>query len=86
MRKTRVQELALYLDCKTDESYTPQKISIRVANSFHELQEIKQIEFEDPIGWYIFPLNDKNRLTTKTMHIQIGILQNQQSGRDTHIR
>ena len=77
LKKTRVGELALFLDFKTDESYTPQKISIRVANSFHELQEIKVIEFMEPLGWYVFPLNDRNRPTVKTMHIQIAILQNQ---------
>ena len=69
MKKTRVSELALYLDSKTDESYTPQKISIRLANSFHELQEIKIVEFEEPYGWYLFPLNDKNRAESKTMQI-----------------
>ena len=54
LKKVRVQEVAIYLDFKTDESYTPYKISVRAANSFHELQEIKVIEFEEPIGWYVF--------------------------------
>ena len=69
LKKTKVSELALYLDFKTDESYTPQKLSIRVANSFHHLQEIKEIQFVEPLGWYVFPLNDRNRPTVKTMHI-----------------
>ncbi len=42
------------MDFKTDESYTPSKISIRVGNSFYELQEVKLIEFEEPIGWFTF--------------------------------
>jgi len=37
LKKMRVQEVSMYLDFKTDESYTPQKISIRVGNSFYEL-------------------------------------------------
>ena len=72
----RVQEVALYLDFKTDESYTPQQISIRAANSFQELQEIKQIEFDIPTGLYVFPLCDNGQPFIKTSHIQIAILQN----------
>lgn len=33
----KIKELAIYLDFKTDESYTPSKISIRALNSFHEM-------------------------------------------------
>ena len=54
LKKMRVQEIAMYLDFKTDESYTPSKISIRVGNSFYELQEVKLIDFEEPIGWFTF--------------------------------
>ncbi len=70
----RLKELAIYLDFKTDESYTPQKISIRANNSFHELQEIKQAEFDEPSGWYILPLHEKGRDFLKTDLIQIGII------------
>lgn len=51
--------MSLFLDFKTDESYTPSKISIRVGNSFYELQEVKLIEFDEPIGWFTFPLYEK---------------------------
>ena len=34
MKKMRVQSIALYLDFKADESYTPSKISIKYGNSF----------------------------------------------------
>ena len=63
----------MYLDFKTDESYTPQKISIKVQNSFQQLQEVSVIEFEEPIGWYSFKLGPE---FIKTMFVQIGILQN----------
>eukprot|EP00347_Sterkiella_histriomuscorum_P022182 403331386 len=92
LKKMRVQEISLYLDFKTDESYTPSKISIRVGNSFYELQEVKLIEFEEPIGWFTFQLHEKGtngqilKPYIKTMFVQIAILQNQHSGRDTHIR
>ena len=60
MKKMRVQDVALYLDFKTDESYTPSKISIRSGNSFYELQEIKVVDFEEPTGWFTFGLNQQD--------------------------
>ena len=74
LKRVRITELAIYLDFKTDESYTPQKISIRANNSFYELQEIKQVEFEEPSGWFVLPLHDGERDFIKTNMVQIGIL------------
>nr|XP_033713223.1 anaphase-promoting complex subunit 10 isoform X3 [Tursiops truncatus] len=42
-RKTTVKTLCIYADYKSDESYTPSKISVRVGNNFHNLQEIRVI-------------------------------------------
>ncbi|XP_069098703.1 anaphase-promoting complex subunit 10 isoform X2 [Pleurodeles waltl] len=41
-RKTTVKTLCIYADYKSDESYTPSKISVRVGNNFHNLQEIRE--------------------------------------------
>ncbi|XP_062964491.1 anaphase-promoting complex subunit 10 isoform X1 [Cynocephalus volans] len=41
-RKTTVKTLCIYADYKSDESYTPSKISVRVGNNFHNLQEIRK--------------------------------------------
>mmetsp|Transcript_33401 Transcript_33401/g.51248 ORF Transcript_33401/g.51248 Transcript_33401/m.51248 type:complete len:104 (+) Transcript_33401:358-669(+) len=40
LKKMKVSEICMYLDFKTDESYTPQKIQISVQNSFGQLQEV----------------------------------------------
>ncbi|EGR29293.1 hypothetical protein IMG5_159070 [Ichthyophthirius multifiliis] len=103
----RIQEIAIQLDFKTDESYTPSKISIRAGTNLQDLtvqniiEEILQIQFiikeavyvelNEPTGWYIFPLKTKLLDETEkpyilTMNIQIAILQNQHSGKDTHVR
>eukprot|EP00252_Welwitschia_mirabilis_P007738 TRINITY_DN19403_c0_g1_i2.p1 TRINITY_DN19403_c0_g1~~TRINITY_DN19403_c0_g1_i2.p1 ORF type:complete len:122 (-),score=23.96 TRINITY_DN19403_c0_g1_i2:4-369(-) len=37
-RKVKIQLLAIYVDYKHDESYTPNKISIRVGNGFRDLK------------------------------------------------
>ncbi|XP_044286822.1 anaphase-promoting complex subunit 10 isoform X3 [Varanus komodoensis] len=42
-RKTTVKTLCIYADYKSDESYTPSKISVRVGNNFHNLQEIRML-------------------------------------------
>ncbi|KAB0369980.1 hypothetical protein FD755_017942 [Muntiacus reevesi] len=42
-RKTTVKTLCIYADYKSDESYTPSKISVRVGNNFHNLQEIRLV-------------------------------------------
>ena len=54
---------------------------------------MKLIDFEEPIGWFTFQLSEKSaahghagKPYIKTMFLQIAILQNQHSGRDTHIR
>ncbi|XP_058292765.1 anaphase-promoting complex subunit 10 isoform X3 [Hylobates moloch] len=44
-RKTTVKTLCIYADYKSDESYTPSKISVRVGNNFHNLQEIRRWGF-----------------------------------------
>lgn len=38
MRHATAQELHLYLDYKSDESYTPSKVSIRAGTAMHDLQ------------------------------------------------
>ncbi|XP_061921745.1 anaphase-promoting complex subunit 10 isoform X4 [Entelurus aequoreus] len=74
-RRTRVKMLCIYADYKSDESYTPSKISVRVGNNFHNLQEVRQLEMVEPSGWiHISLLN------------QIAVLANHQNGRDTHMR
>lgn len=91
-RKTRLSEVWMYLDYKTDESYTPSKVAIRIENSFNEMVEIIQKDFQNPNGWYKIELEEKNsqgeviKPYIKTMTLQIVILQNTHNGRDTHIR
>ncbi|XP_060035003.1 anaphase-promoting complex subunit 10 isoform X1 [Erinaceus europaeus] len=86
LRKTTVKTLCIYADYKSDESYTPSKISVRVGNNFHNLQEIRQLELVEPSGWIHVPLTDNHKKPTRTFMIQIAVLANHQNGRDTHMR
>ena len=60
-RKVKLVEVALYVDCVQDESYTPQKMSFRVGNKHDELQEIKTCELEEPRGWVVISLASSAR-------------------------
>ncbi|CAD8184713.1 unnamed protein product [Paramecium pentaurelia] len=73
LKKMRVQEIALYLDFKQDESYTPNKLSIRTGTNIQDMKEVQFIELKEPYGWYVFALKTK-------------LLNGQENGKDTHIR
>ena len=67
MLKTSLQvsllSVAVYLDFKLDESYTPLKLSVRAGTSFHDLREVATHEFaqeDQPTGWTILPMKPAN--------------------------
>ncbi|EME27753.1 anaphase-promoting complex subunit 1 [Galdieria sulphuraria] len=91
----RVSEVRLFLDYRYDESYTPQKIAIRAGNYFRDLEDILQKELSEPQGWVRIPLceedlsqDSSSKLVSffRVALLQIVILANHQSGKDTHVR
>lgn len=85
-RKTTVCEIKIFADYKLDESYTPNKISVRAGNHFHDLHEVALVELIEPCGWETIPLRDADDHPIRAFLIQIAVLGNHQNGRDTHIR
>ncbi|CAH9107234.1 unnamed protein product [Cuscuta europaea] len=87
-KKVKLQLVILYVDYKLDESYTPSKISIRAGDGFHNLKEIKSVEFVKPTGWVYISLsgNDPRETFVNAFMLQVAILSNHLNGRDTHIR
>lgn len=55
------KELVLYVNYKQDESYTPNKLSVRAGTNLHDLQEIDVIELMEPEGWLSIPLCSADR-------------------------
>lgn len=51
--------MAVYVDCKSDESYTPNKFSILAGNVLEDMKEVLYVEMNNPSGWFIFPLKAK---------------------------
>ena len=54
--QVRMQELAIKLDFKLDESYTPNRMSVRAGTSPTELREIRALDLDEPTGWVVVPL------------------------------
>lgn len=62
------------------------RISIRTGINHNNLVELRSFEIHEPAGWVIVPTRDARSNPIKTWMIQIAVLANHQSGRDTHIR
>ena len=54
--QVHVTEIAIRLDFKLDESYTPNRLSIRAGTSFHDLREIKIVTLNQVNGWVMITL------------------------------
>ncbi len=52
----RLAELAVRLDYKRDESYTPSLLSIRAGTSDLDLKEIRAVQMHEPVGWLVVAL------------------------------
>ncbi|XP_037087221.1 anaphase-promoting complex subunit 10-like [Pollicipes pollicipes] len=85
-RKTTIQQVCIYSDFKQDESYTPNRVSIRAGTSFHDLRELEVKELTEPSGWVVFALRGADDRPLRTYHVQIAVITNHQNGRDTHMR
>ena len=52
----RLAEIAVRLDYKKDESYTPSLLSIRAGTSDLDLKEIRAVQMSEPVGWLLVTL------------------------------
>ncbi|KAM3717323.1 Anaphase-promoting complex subunit [Dirofilaria immitis] len=85
-KKTNISYLLLYLDYKTDESYTPSKVIVRLGSSVLDVDEGLTVVFSEPVGWQVIDLRDADGGPSRAFVLQLQVVQNHQNGRDTHIR
>uniref|UniRef100_H2Z5N8 Anaphase-promoting complex subunit 10 n=1 Tax=Ciona savignyi TaxID=51511 RepID=H2Z5N8_CIOSA len=88
-QKTTMHSIGVYTDYKSDESYTPSRLSISVGNDFNDLTEVEQVELSEPSGWIWIKLpNQAGDKPIRTFMAQISVLQVglYVIGRDTHMR
>jgi anaphase-promoting complex subunit 10 len=50
----------VYLSHKKDDSYTPEKMSIRAGTSLRDLQDVREVRFEKPEGWIEFTVSSED--------------------------
>ncbi|KAI5480353.1 hypothetical protein MNV49_000928 [Pseudohyphozyma bogoriensis] len=55
-RKQSITQISLYADVGLDDSYTPQKISLRAGTYHGDLHEVRYVEMVSPNGWQHFKL------------------------------
>jgi anaphase-promoting complex subunit 10 len=79
-RKVDLALICIFLAFPLDESYTPSRVAIRVGSSLTDAVEVKVLDLNEPHGWVDVPLGVRGNV------VQLLVLGNHQSGRDTHVR
>ncbi|KAF8838602.1 anaphase-promoting complex, subunit 10 [Paxillus ammoniavirescens] len=91
-RKVAIQKISIYLSWLQDDSYTPSNLAIRAGTGPSDLQDVRVAALEKPDGWITFDVSsepDEDGTTHKPVHayvLQIIVVANHMSGKDTHIR
>ncbi|CAG8474703.1 6119_t:CDS:2 [Ambispora gerdemannii] len=90
-KKVYVTQISLYVDYKNDESYTPNKITIKAGTTFSDLQDLRTVELSEPSNWVDIQLSGDLLLSRRSRPVgaylfQVMIKSNHQNGKDTHIR
>ncbi|KAF9972596.1 Anaphase-promoting complex subunit 10 [Actinomortierella ambigua] len=89
-KKTAIEVLSFYTDYKLDESYTPQAVSVRAGTSHHDLKELVTFDLDPTTasGWTTVRLEGESGSgrPPRAFLLQLAILTNQLSGRDSRIR
>lgn len=69
-KKVKIQHVAMYLDFRMDESYTPNRIAIRVGTSFYDLKEVRVVDLEEPKGWVNITLMESGEPVARTLECE----------------
>ncbi|KAI6025026.1 anaphase-promoting complex, subunit 10-domain-containing protein [Pisolithus microcarpus] len=91
-RKVAIQKISIYLSWPQDDSYTPSTLAIRAGTGPSDLQDVRMATLDKPDGWITFDVSselDEDATSFKPVHayvLQIIVVANHMSGKDTHIR
>lgn len=80
-----MKTLHLLFDYARDESYTPSSIEVLVGSSPQSLCLSKALALKRPVGWLSVPLGRRGD-APKVWVLQVKILDNHMSGKDSHLR
>ncbi|KAF8896488.1 anaphase-promoting complex, subunit 10-domain-containing protein [Infundibulicybe gibba] len=90
-QKVAIQKLSICLSFRQDDSYTPSALAVRAGTGLNDLQDVRGVNFERPEGWVTFdisaePTEDGDTFPVYAYVLQIIIMANHMSGKDTHVR
>ncbi|KAF9048496.1 anaphase-promoting complex, subunit 10/DOC domain-containing protein [Panaeolus papilionaceus] len=91
-RKVAIQKISIHLNYQADDSYTPSTLAIRAGTGLGDLQDVRIVTFDKPDGWITFdvssePNEEGDGLSPVYAYVlQIIIIANHMSGKDTHVR
>ncbi|KAL8290116.1 hypothetical protein RQP46_003055 [Phenoliferia psychrophenolica] len=87
-KKQSICQISIYADVAGDDSYTPQKISLRAGTYHGDLHEVRYVEMVSPKGWQHFRLAGEGEEDEpiRASLVQIAIISNHLNGKDTHVR
>lgn len=91
-QKVAIQKISIYLSWPQDDSYTPSTLAIRAGTGPSDLQDVRMATLDKPDGWITFDVSselDEDATSFKPVHayvLQIIVVANHMSGKDTHIR
>ncbi|KAJ4495120.1 anaphase-promoting complex, subunit 10/DOC domain-containing protein [Lentinula edodes] len=86
------KKLSIFLCHPLDDSYTPSTLAIRAGTGPNDLQDVRIITLEKPDGWLTFDISSEPNEGGEGLKpvyaylLQIIILANHMSGKDTHVR
>ncbi|ORY91653.1 anaphase-promoting complex, subunit 10/DOC domain-containing protein [Leucosporidium creatinivorum] len=91
-KKQSISQISIYADVSQDDSYTPQKISLRAGTYHGDLHEVRWVDLQQPNGWQHLKIggsargDDDGGEPIRAHLIQIAIISNHMNGKDTHVR
>jgi anaphase-promoting complex subunit 10 len=85
-RRVALSALAVALDFRLDESYTPARLSVRAGSRWSDLVEVTAADLAEPQGWVTIPLAAPGGGPVRARLLQLVVVSNHQNGRDTHVR
>ncbi|KJA13440.1 hypothetical protein HYPSUDRAFT_49822 [Hypholoma sublateritium FD-334 SS-4] len=91
-RKMAIQKISIQLNFPLDDSYTPSTLAIRAGTGPSDLQDVRVITLDKPVGWITFDVSSEPNENGDGLNpvyayvLQLIVAANHMSGKDTHVR
>lgn len=79
-KKTYIKEVQLFISLDSDESYTPEEVTVYIGDDMKLLTKLKTEKLSKSKGWVPISIN------TSTIFLRLEVSRNHAAGRDTRVR